>query len=600
MAQTEVNKLQQHLSLLKDQYSKLQSKYNEIEKKYYNISASNGIDGIEDESTFAARLLNTVASLYDSKTYSDVEINLKDKSIACHKLVLSARSEIFNEESLKGTRLDWSHMESDVAENIVKWLYTNEIHFMDNNLTLKIIRQAHQFKLGVLVESCEQILINNVDIRSCVKFYSVAEEIEAKNLREYCSGLISTHWNDLNSSDFEHMSGPLLYKMLKNKTQLPLHSAVRLQREDVVFLCLVENASRLSDIVNVWSPNGELPLDMALRCHNGSIAKTLVEHNADIDIRDAAGETLLHRSIKQDDSFSALFLLESKCDATLTTRNENESALHLIAGTNNIEDAIKIAEKLINRNANLNGQNRHGYTALHISIISDNRPVFELLLKQPTLDINLRTSQEHTPLYYAMKKYECGEDSYALGLLDHDVQSNPVYSDTCDNLLQVLLLDGANDAALFLLDHTQNYNHANAEGESILHTACSKNSSTFVSKLLELGANPNVLTNVSRRAALHYAVLANAKTCIETFIAFNSSEKMTSVNFNVRDSEGDTPLSLSLQVGNMELVPILIRGDADVNVRNGKDLTLLHQAIMKEDSTTALFLLDHGADINAK
>jgi ankyrin repeat protein len=40
-------------------------------------------------------------------------------------------------------------------------------------------------------------------------------------------------------------------------------------------------------------------------------------------------------------------------------------------------------------------------------------------------------------------------------------------------------------------------------------------------------------------------------------------------------------------------------GGADVNVRNGKGLTLLHQAILKEDSVTAIFLLDQGADMNA-
>jgi ankyrin repeat protein len=40
-------------------------------------------------------------------------------------------------------------------------------------------------------------------------------------------------------------------------------------------------------------------------------------------------------------------------------------------------------------------------------------------------------------------------------------------------------------------------------------------------------------------------------------------------------------------------------GGADINVRNGKGLTLLHQAVMKEDSETAIFLLDHGADMNA-
>lgn len=72
--------------------------------------------------------------------------------------------------------------------------------------------------------------------------------------------------------------------------------------------------------MNLWGPDGDLPLDLALRAKNASIAATLIQHNADINIRDNKGDTLLHRAIKQDDSFSALFLLENNCDATLTTR----------------------------------------------------------------------------------------------------------------------------------------------------------------------------------------------------------------------------------------------------------------------------------------
>lgn len=72
--------------------------------------------------------------------------------------------------------------------------------------------------------------------------------------------------------------------------------------------------------MNVWSSNGELPLDLALRAHNSNIAATLVQNNADVNIRDAKGETLLHRAIKHQDAFSALFLLDNNCDATLTTR----------------------------------------------------------------------------------------------------------------------------------------------------------------------------------------------------------------------------------------------------------------------------------------
>lgn len=42
------------------------------------------------------------------------------------------------------------------------------------------------------------------------------------------------------------MPGSLLYKLLQTKSKYPLHAAVRLMREDVVFLYLVENNSGVS------------------------------------------------------------------------------------------------------------------------------------------------------------------------------------------------------------------------------------------------------------------------------------------------------------------------------------------------------------------
>jgi hypothetical protein len=48
------------------------------------------------------------------------------------------------------------------------------------------------------------------------------------------------------------MSAPLLFQMFKSKTGFPLHAAVRLQREDVVFLYLVENNGDVS--INEFIP----------------------------------------------------------------------------------------------------------------------------------------------------------------------------------------------------------------------------------------------------------------------------------------------------------------------------------------------------------
>lgn len=243
--------------------------------------------------------------------------------------------------------------------------------------------------------------------------------------------------------------------------------------------------------------------------------------------------------------------------------------------------------------------------------MAHNRPIFDLLLDKPNLELNIKSSEEHMPLYYALLKYESGDDeddSYASRLIEKEVQTNPIYSSNCDSLLQVLLTYGAHNATIFLVDHVQNINHVNMNGESALHTGCTKNAATFLRKLLQIGANPNLVSTEMRQAPLHYTTLNKSEDCIKVFIEYNeglesnadkNSPKVVA-NFNIRDINGDTPLSLALNLGYKELVPVLIKGKADVNVRNGKDFTLLHQAILNEDSKTAMFLLDHGADINAK
>lgn len=232
--------------------------------------------------------------------------------------------------------------------------------------------------------------------------------------------------------------------------------------------------------------------------------------------------------------------------------------------------------------------------------MANNRPVFELLLYHQKIDVNLKTSEENTPLYYALLKYESGDDSadnYALTLIEKGAETNPFYPKATNNsLLQMLILSSAEKAAVFLLDFLKDtLDHANLNGETALHLACQKNLPAVVEKLLKSDANPNLSTNdETRQTPLHYCVFSKAVECVRVLIG-------SGANFNARDANGDTPISLALSEGcSGELVPVLIEGKADVNVRNGKDFTLLHQAILKEDSRTAIFLLDNGADINAQ
>ncbi|KAL1394865.1 hypothetical protein pipiens_002970 [Culex pipiens pipiens] len=235
-------KLEKHLKLLKEEYTKLQKNYAELERKYSKAAASSDDHDLGEFSSFCSRLVMTVATLYGRKTYSDITVKLKDKTMPAHKFVLNARSEEWREEVIADkAELDWSDLDADVGYALLRWIYTDVVDLQHDSLALDLLKTSHRFKLPGLMGLCERALVSSVSVRSCVRFYCVAEEVGAANLLEYCSGLISTHWEDLTPQDFEHMSGPLLYKMLKSKTKHPLHAAVRLLREDVVFLCLVEN-----------------------------------------------------------------------------------------------------------------------------------------------------------------------------------------------------------------------------------------------------------------------------------------------------------------------------------------------------------------------
>ena len=54
-----------------------------------------------------------------------------------------------------------------------------------------------------------------VSVNNCVRFYATADEIDARRLKEHCSHLISSNWEQFNFKDFESLSAQLVYDMLK-------------------------------------------------------------------------------------------------------------------------------------------------------------------------------------------------------------------------------------------------------------------------------------------------------------------------------------------------------------------------------------------------
>lgn len=242
-------------------------------------------------------------------------------------------------------------------------------------------------------------------------------------------------------------------------------------------------------------------------------------------------------------------------------------------------------------------------TSLHLAVMSGNTEMIDILLVHPSLDTNIKTIDDKSVLQLSlMPPYTAGPPfELAARLIEKGARSNQNNADSGDSILQMLIKSKLEDSAVFLAAHA-NVNFVNRSGLTALHMACENGLSRTVRALLDNGASPNIQSGIGEmKSPLHYAVENNHQDVITVLVEFRAAvdDDIEKPDFNLKTIDADSPLSLALKLGAKELVPLLIRGGADVNARNGQDLTLLHQAILQEDAETAIFLLSQGADYNA-
>lgn len=113
--------------------------------------------------------------------------------------------------------------------------------------------------------------------------------------------------------------------------------------------------------------------------------------------------------------------------------------------------------------------------------------------------------------------------------------------------------------------------------------------------MLENGACPNIPSDQNGESSLHLAISENSQEIVEILVNHNIT--FGNVDFNLKTSTGDSPLTLALSLKMHDIVPLLIKGGSNVNARNKEGLTLLHQAILNRSSETAIFLIKNGAHI---
>ncbi|XP_058020333.1 rabankyrin-5 isoform X1 [Ahaetulla prasina] len=650
MAEEEVAKLEKHLMLLRQEYVKLQKKLTETERKCTLLAAQSNKENASD--SFISRLLTIVAELYGQEQYSDLKIKVGDRYISAHKFVLAARSEAWSLANLVSTaELDLSDADPEVAMAMLRWIYTDELELREDDVFLtELMKVANRFQLQLLRERCEKGVMSLVNVRNCIRFYQTAEELNASTLMNYCAEIIANHWDDLRKEDFSSMSAQLLYKMIKSKTDFPLHKAIKVEREDVVFLYLIEMDSQLPGKLNDLDHNGDLALDLALCRRLESIATTLVNHKADVDMMDKKGWSLLHKAIQRGDKFAANFLIKNGTRVNAATLGDQETPLHLVASYNSkkhkpevMSEMAQIAESLLRAGANPNMQDSQGRTPLHASIVVRNDQVFSQLLQCKQLDLELKDHEGSTALWLAVQYITMSSDPSVNPFEDVPVQNGNSFdensfaarliqrgsnTDAPDTVTGSCLLQraaGAENeaAALFLATHGATVNHRNKWGETPLHTACQHGLANLTAELLQQGANPNIQTekaapspkgtvmpgtadSVCLQTPLHMAIAYNHPDVVSVILeqkanALHATNNLQIIpDFSLKDSRDQTVLGLALWTGMHTIAAQLLGSGASINDTMSDGQTLLHMAIQRQDSKSALFLLEHQADISVR
>src|SRR5262249_3042219 len=118
------------------------------------------------------------------------------------------------------------------------------------------------------------------------------------------------------------------------------------------------------DLINARSDTP--PLHQAVRGHQPRVATFLLEHGADVNLRDNAGSTALQLAAQLGDRTMAELLIERNANVNL--ENQKNTAL-LIAANHGFKS---IVELLLSKGADISATDFRDRTALHIAA-ADNR-----------------------------------------------------------------------------------------------------------------------------------------------------------------------------------------------------------------------------------
>ncbi|AXX87997.1 ankyrin repeat domain-containing protein [Malaciobacter marinus] len=444
--------------------------------------------------------------------------------------------------------------------------------------------------------------------------------------------------------------------------------------------------------INNTDSEGDTALICAARKGATQTVRTLLQLKADPNIVNSKGRTAIQEAVKFNKKDSYVLLKER----TKKLDNADEEGYTLIfdaihsQNLDLVKDVIKLQGNSIDKKILF-----YPDTYLNTNVLK---------FLGDYIDLNITDEKGRTPLFYLVQNGALNVDSFnfaiekganinhiddegnnvLLALIQEILKINPREKETIKNLL---------DMIPWLIDEHVDYNHCNNNGDNALMLATKNRNIKLVETLLEYEVDPNFINDRNETALALAAIKGksnidlvallldygarpnisdeNGKTIIEKLLEvelflrnrkklkmkarqnINENENYKSVleeillngevNLTMLNSQGNPYFFDAVEYGNIDLVKMLVKYGADINLKNkdgyniiyyymsknisfrrvaeqqnylvmlrniitlGADVNsrddyggiTLHKAILDNDIQTIKVLINAGADINA-